>query len=193
MKHLIRLFLVFALVLAFAPRAHAVNFHVTVLDPPNLCSDNPSGCLLIDATQPFTATFSTSTCSLFGLPANPGTDGCLALVNFTSEDITSLNLTFSGLGGLTFSCDTAAPGSIFSGADCGSSGGIDTFSFYDGVLHSPGLAIIVESGVDPDLFDGTGSVNTPEPASFPLLLTGMLFAGLYVGKRNHLLFATARK
>lgn len=195
MKHLLRLFFVVALVLAFAPRAHAVDFHVTVLDP-NICTSNPAACSIIDTSAPFSATFTANTCALAGvpgLPSDPTTYGCLVLFNETLSNITSIDLTFSTLGSLTFACDTSGPGSIFAGANCGSSGGVDTFSFFDGSVPPLGEAVIYEDGANPDLFDGTGTVNTPEPASLPLLLTGVLFAGLYLGKRRNLLFAAAQK
>lgn len=195
MKHLLRLFFVLALVFGASSYMHASDFHVTVLDP-NVCTSNPAACTIIDTSAPFTATFQASTCSLAGvpgLPSDPTTYGCLVLFNQTFSNITSINLTFSGLGSLTFTCDTSGPGSIFASANCGSSGGIDTFSFFDGSVPPLGEAIIYETGANPDLFDGTGTVNTPEPASLPLLLTGILFAGLYLGKRKHLLFAAVQK
>lgn len=198
MKHLLRFFFVLALVLGCTSYVRAVDFHVTVLDPANICASNPSACVIFDTTAPFTATFSTSTCMLAGVPGpTPSAPyGCLALFNATSDPITSLNLSFTGLGSLTFQCDTTGPGVLFSNASCGSSGGVDNFYFYNGVLGSLQLAIIYESGATPDLFDGTGTVNTPpvpEPTSLPLVLTGMLLAGLYLGKRRGLLFATTQK
>ncbi|GGA72043.1 hypothetical protein GCM10011507_24560 [Edaphobacter acidisoli] len=196
MKHLLRLFFVLALVFGSTHYAHATNFHVTVLDPSNICVSNPSACVIFDTTAPFSATFSASTCQIAGvpgLPSDPTTYGCLGLFNATSDPITSINLSFPGLGALTFQCDTTGPGVIFSGASCGSSGGVDTFDFYDGSLDPLHLAIIYENGADPDLFDGTGTVNTPEPASLPLLLTGLLFAGLYLGKRRNLLLGITQK
>lgn len=196
MKHLLRFFFVLALVFGASNYMHASDFHVTVLDPANVCASNPALCTILDTTASFPATFTANTCSfagVTGLPSDPTTYGCLVLVNATLDDITSLSLTFPGLGPLAFTCDTTGPGVLFTGASCTSSGGVDTFNFFDGVLAPTKTAIIYENGANPDLFDGTGTVNTPEPASLPLLLTGILFAGLYLGKRNHLLFASAQK
>lgn len=203
MKYLLRVLFILALFFAVTSHARADNFHMQVLDP-NICITDPSVCLIFDNSEPITISLNAETCKLAGVPDLPaGSDyGCAVLFNLTSEDITSLNLTFSGLGGLTFDCETTVPGSIFADNSCGSSGGgIDTFSFYGGVLPPLGEAVIYESGVSPDLFqDGMADVNeppilfTPEPDSLLLLSTGvmMMTTGLFV-KRQRRLFALGKK
>jgi hypothetical protein len=200
MKHLLRVMFAVAMVLGFCSHAEAssVDFHVQVLDP-NVCISNPSVCVILNASDPIDISLSASTCKLAGVPDLPasGTYGCAVLFNLTipPENITSLNLTFSGLGELTFDCPTDAAGSIFAQGTCGSpGGGVDTFSFFDGSLPWLGEAVIYESGVSPSLFQGgTASANqppityTPEPDSLLLLSTGVMMAGLYLTKQRGLL------
>jgi hypothetical protein len=196
MKQLLRISFVLALFLGFASNAHAtgVNFHVQVLDP-NICVLDSSICAIVDNSAPIDVSLNSTVCQLAGvpgLPSDPGTYGCAVLFNLTSDNITSVNLTFSGLGALTFDCPTEVTGSIFSQSSCGSPGnGVDTFSFFDGSLAPLGEAVIYESGVSPDLFqDGTGTVNqppityTPEPDSLLLFSTGVMMFGLYLGKER---------
>ena len=211
MKYLLRVLFILALlcgVSSFA-RASAIDFHVQVLDP-NFCSSNPhaSGCIIVDASAPIDISLSAATCQLAGIPNLPSGSnyGCAILFNFTlpPEDITSLNITFSGLGSLTFDCPTSPVGnvgSIFGSSSCGSSGpGTDTFSFFNGSFPFFSEAVIYETGVSPDLFqNGTGNVNqppfvpTPEPESLLLISTGVAMAGGYLTRQRRLLASKAKK
>jgi hypothetical protein len=209
MKHLLRVFFILAVFCGFVSSAKGagVDFHVQVLDP-NVCVLNASVCGVFDSTAPIDVGLTALACQIAGvpnLPSDPGTYGCAILFNLVvpPQDITSLNLTFSGLSGLTFECDTTGDGgvaSIFSKSSCGQSGpGTDTFSFYDGSFPFLGEAVIYENGVDPSLFvDGKATVDdppfvpTPEPNSLLLLSTGVMMVGLYFAKQRRV-FAFARK
>jgi hypothetical protein len=141
MKYLLRVLFILALLcgVSSSARASAVDFHVQVLDP-NICITNPSVCVILNASDPIDISLNAATCQFAGVPNLPpgGDYGCAVLINFTlpPENITSLNITFTGLGALTFDCPTSPVGnvgSIFASASCGSSGpGADTFSFFDG-------------------------------------------------------------
>lgn len=188
MKYLLHVLFILALFCGVSSYAHAdADFHVQVLDPANMCFTNPSLCVVVDSSAPFAVTFNSATCGLDGLPTGP-TDGCLIVVNDTFDTFTSLDLTFSGLGSLTFDCPTSNPASVFANSSCTSSGGIDNL-FFSGGAGLPGgqLMFIYESGADPALFDGTGTVGiTPEPESLFLFSTGvmMMMAGLFLRKQR---------
>jgi hypothetical protein len=200
MKNLLRVLFVLTPVLLFGSAAcHATNFHVQVLDP-NVCGSNPiaAGCLIFDSSAPIDVSLNQFSCVLGGVPNLPqgGDYGCAILVNLDPNDpITSLNVTFTGLGDLTFDCQTDVDGSIFAQSSCGSSGpGTDTFSFFNGSFPFLSEAVIYENGVSPDLFqNGTGALNqppfvpTPEPDSLLLLSTGVLMLGgaCFAKRRQH--------
>ena len=156
MKYLLRVLFVVALFCGVSTQAHAVNYHVQVLDPINICFANPAACVITDATAPFAVTFNSATCTLAPISV-PSPAGCLIVFNETFTTFTSLDLTFSGLGDLTFDCPTSDPHSIFASATCTSSEGVDNMSFSGGDgLPGGQIMFIVEDGVDPALFEWNG-------------------------------------
>jgi hypothetical protein len=197
MKYLLRVLFILALSCGFASHAHATLFHVGNVDPNSCGPNNLSACSIIDANGPITGfTFDTSACNASGIPAGAF---CLDLFNQTSEVITSITLSIpdSALEGLTPVCDTTAS---FTGSCTMLPDGTDVFTFtgVPGQPFGPGVVddlYVSGIGIDPTIFDNGATLvvaATPEPDSLLLFSTGVMMAGLYLGKR-HNLFAFGKK
>jgi hypothetical protein len=216
MKYILSVF--FALFVVFGLTRQSQAVRVEVLDPnPNLCGSDPiaSGCVIFDPSQPLTIDLTPQACVFAGVQGlDPsGNYGCAILLNLAwpPKDITSLNVTFSGLDGLDVGCENGGSLGIFKVAECGAvGGGAEGFSFYDGSFGFGEIAIIYEDGINPcpanpkgegnacTLFQGgVATTNAdplsfvPEPDSLLLLSTGAMMAGLYMARR-HRLFASLR-
>jgi hypothetical protein len=198
MKYLLRVLFVLALICGGSSLAHADDYRLTVLDPPNLCAD-PSLCFIGAPGTEFNVGLSADACPP-GVSANltPGTFGCFVGDNLTGATITSLLLTFDApIEGQTASCDNAGQGDLKSALNvvsCGlnQDGTKFILDFAGGTGVAPlGDLIIFEEGADPADFVGTGVVGiTPEPDSLLLFSTGVMMAGLYMSRR---MWMTVRK
>lgn len=174
------------------------NFHAQVLDP--TCDSTNTECILhpVDLGTPFSVSLLAGTCGDAGvspLPAPPF--GCFFAANLTGEPITSFTLDFSAIPEVT-GCDTnitgVTPPVAFSVSSCvvDAEGGYD-LTFTGGSIATGHNLIILEEGVDPNLFKGSATANpVPEPDSLLLLSTGamMIATGLFM-KRHR--FAFGRK
>jgi hypothetical protein len=172
-------------------KADAVDFHMTVLDPPP--PSDPSYPLYLITTTSFTVSF--TDCIAGELPGGMTADGCYAGRNVSGQDWDNLQLAFMAGGvltGQTANCAAAPSDNIFSDADCPDSpeNGFYTLTFTDGVIGNGDYFFITEDGVTPatDFPTGSAQVLTPEPGSLVLLSTGiLLFAWLLYGDRVRLL------
>jgi hypothetical protein len=191
MKHLFRVLFCLALACGVASHARAQDFHVQVLDPMNMCVTDPAFCTIVDPTMNFTVAFSQDACGqvpIGDLPPEGTPYGCLVIANATTENFTSLSMTVDGPSSTTFDCPTDISGSIFSSSQC-SQDDPPTDSTYN-LFFSGGAGlpptdemIVFETGLLPTSLAGTGSVNTPEPDSVLLMVTGTLMAGLYLSRK----------
>jgi hypothetical protein len=206
MKYLRILFLFGLVLFCGSVSSHANTFHAGAVDPS--CNLDPTtglptecGFGIGDPGMTFDVGLSQAQCTvpgivppLQGLPTDPTTDpyGCFLGNNDTGAAITSITLHFTGISGVD-GCDTTLPDgsspSIFTSNTCTgdpTDGYTLTFSGGAGVPDG-GLFVILEEGVDPNSFSGTGVVETtPEPDSLLLLSTGTMMVGLYMTGRSRL-------
>lgn len=172
--------------------AQGNGFHATVLDP--TCNVGDTQCLLHseDLGVPFNVMLDEATCTdagVTGLPAPPTPFGCFFGSNLTGAPITSITLGFDAISGVT-SCDTditgVSPGPAFSVSKCvpDPDGGFD-LTFSGGTIVAGHSFVILEEGVDADLFSGSATADpVPEPTSMLLLTTGVGMFGLYMAKQR---------
>jgi hypothetical protein len=175
--------------LSIHARADGIDFRATVLDGPNDCLNDNTGCNIHDPSATLTLALSQAAC-----PNNVTSDlpyGCYVGDNLTGETITSLSLIFTGgpYEDQTPSCDSAGQGnvpSVFLVVTCQQVGSTYVLDFAGGTGVPTGTDFVFfEEGADPSLFNGTGTITvavatTPEPDSVLMLATGVMMAGLFV-------------
>jgi hypothetical protein len=204
MKYLRVLLALAMLFCGFSGHARAdIDFRATVLDGPNDCATDNTGCFIHDPTEQLTVALSTDACPAGVNTGDSGTPyGCFVGDNLTGLTITGLTLTFAGapLGNQDASCDSAGQNgvpSVFDVISCGDVDGTYLLKFAGGTGVPTGTDFVIfEEGADPALFeDGTGTltVATPEPDSVVLISTGVMMAGLFAfWQRRRVSFGAGR-
>ena len=209
MKYLRILILVGIALLFGSVNSHASSFHAGALDPAcNTMGTPPNtecGIGFTDVGTSIPVNLSAAQCAstainpvLTGLPDDPTTYGCFFGTNDTGEAILSITLHFLNIPGVT-ACDNVLPGLNYGPAFSNSSCSLDPLGGFD-LSFSGGAGvpdghtfIILEEGLNPDMFTGMTVVETtPEPDSLLLLSTGVMMSGLYFARRQRL-FAFLKK
>jgi hypothetical protein len=218
MKYL-RILFVFGLVLFCGSVAsHASTFHGGGLDPScNNGSTPPNtecGIGFTDIGTPIPVNFSAAQCAstainpvLTGLPKDPTTYGCFFGTNDTGAALLSITLDLASIPGVT-GCDNDLEGlnygPAFTNSTCTllapppTDPSADNGGFQLTFFGGPGVPdghtfILIEEGLNPDLFTGSTTIETtPEPDSLLLLSTGTMMMGLYFAGRQRL-FSFRRK
>lgn len=172
-----------------APAAHAfVNHTLDPTGPPS------SGTTYYITSNNFNIYF--TPCAQNELPNGLTAEGCFAGVNRSGEDWTSLQYVFnnnSALKGQPADCTLAPSDNIFQRPNCTFNASLQKYflDYAGGVLANNATFFITEDGVDPAQF-GVGqatvtsytSANSPEPAPFVLLGTGLLLIGWVATHRS---------
>ena len=176
-------------------RADGIDFRATVLDGPNDCLGDNTGCNIHDPTATLTIALSQDAC-----PNNITSDlpyGCYIGDNLTGETINSLSLIFTGapFPGQVPSCDANGQDnvpSVFLVVTCQQVGNTYVLDFAGGPGVPTGTDFVLfEEGEDPAAFQGTGTVTvTPEPDSILLFSTGVMFFGLFAFWKSRLASAS---
>jgi hypothetical protein len=160
--------------------ARADDFQMVVVDP------TYTGTYQINTITTTTFGFTFTECESPGqLPAGVSYDGCFSGQNETGVDLTSLMIEIPVFGGQTVGCSPSTTVlNLFTNISCGENASDTDYilEFTGGDIVPGELFTLAEDGVDasvPGAFPpGPVTANTPEPATFWFLSTGVLSIGL---------------